>query len=167
MKILLTGCTGGIGLAIKERLKDHELTCIPRADIETQEEFDWLICAHGTINEQDANETFIANIISNIHLTQTIKVKNIIFISSTAAIKGNDGYPIYAASKAALNIYCKSIASKVNCYALCPGPTDTPLIKHLDINKQSPDEVAKAVEKIMQGGYKSGDIITVRNGIIT
>lgn len=167
MKILLTGKNGGISSSIKERLKDHKIVWVDKADIETDEEFDWLICAHGILNEEHIVETFLANTISNIHLAQTINTKNIIFISSTAGINGNDKYPIYSASKAALNMYCKAIADKVNCYALCPGPTDTPLIAHLDIKKQSPVEVAKAVERIMEGKYESGDIITIRDGQIS
>ena len=161
MKILLTGATGGIGSAIKARLQEHDLTCIAHSDTKTEESFDWLICAHGILDESDLLGTFVANTLSSIHLAQTVKAKNIIFISSTAGINGNTSYPIYAASKAALNIYCKSIP---NCYALCPGPTDTPLIKHLDIQKQSPTKVAKAVEHIMLGKYKSGDVITIRDG---
>src|SRR4051812_23336901 len=101
MKILLTGSTGGIGSAIKERLKGHDLTCVHRAQIESKEEFDWMICAHGVINEGEVLETFYANVISNIHLAQDVKAKNIIFISSTAGLKGNDKFPIYSASKAA------------------------------------------------------------------
>lgn len=166
MKILLTGYRGGIGSAIKKKLSQHEIICVAHATIYTVEEFDWMICAHGVINEADVKETFMANVISNIRLAQTIFTKNIIFISSTAGIKGNDKYPIYSASKAALNMYCKSIASKVNCYALCPGPTDTPMWRNLGLEgkAQSPVEVAKVVERIMAEEFKSGDIITVRNG---
>lgn len=167
MKILLTGSTGGIGLSIKNLLRDDELVCVARADIETKEEFDWLICSHGIINEEDMLETFMANTLSNIRLAETIKTKNIIFISSTAGIKGNSGYPIYSASKSALNTYCKSIAQKVNCYSLCPGPTDTPGWRKLnitDVHPQSPDEVAKSVLHIMEGRYKSGDVIIIRDG---
>ncbi len=167
MKILLTGANSGIGSAIKESLKDHDVVCVNHPEIDTSDEFDWLICAHGIINEQSAIETFLANVISNIKLTQKVKSKNIIFISSTAGINGNSGYPIYAASKGALITYCKSIS---NCYALCPGPTDTlgwRKLKITDRVPQHPDEVAKAVEKIMAGEFKSGDIITVRDGIIS
>lgn len=167
MKILLTGATGGIGLAIKERLKKHKLVCVAHADVETKEKFDWLICAHGIVLEDDVLETFMVNTISNIYLAQEIKAKNILFISSTAGIKGNTKYPIYSASKAALNTYCKSIK---NCIALCPGATDTPgwrKLKITDVKPQSPTEVAKAVERIIKGEFKSGDIITVRNGVVS
>ncbi len=169
MKILLTGSTGGIGSAIKDSLKDHDIVCVARADIETDKEFDWLICAHGVINEEDMIETFMANTLSNIHLAQSIKTKNIIFISSTSGIKGNSLFPIYSASKAALNAYCKAIASNTNCYALCPGPTNTKMWRGLGLEgeAQDPSCVAKAVQIIMDGEFKSGDIIIVRNGIIT
>jgi NAD(P)-dependent dehydrogenase (short-subunit alcohol dehydrogenase family) len=168
MKILLTGSTGGIGSAIKNRLKAHDLTNVPHADIETKEEFDWMICAHGVLDENNVYGTFYANVIANINLAQKIKAKNIIFISSTAGINGNDKYPIYAASKAALNMYCKSISSKQICYAICPGPTNTPMWRKLGLkgDVQSPKEVARAVEFVMAGNYQSGDIIIIRNGII-
>jgi NAD(P)-dependent dehydrogenase (short-subunit alcohol dehydrogenase family) len=170
MKILLTGSTGGIGRAIKERLKDHEIMCVAHADTDTDEEFDWLICAHGIINEQDLIGTFMANVISNILLADKINTKGIIFVSSMAGIRGNDKYPVYSASKAALNMYCKLISTKRNCYVLCPGPTDTPMFRKLnitDVQPQSPLEVAKVVERIMNGEFKNGDIISVRNGVVT
>ena len=169
MKILLTGATGGIGLAIKERLKQHKLTCLAHTNIvgiKQWEEFDWMITAHGIINEEDAKETFFVNTLANIKLTKNIKAKNVIFISSTAGIKGNDKYPVYSASKAALNMYAKLKGY----YVICPGATDTPGWRKLgitDVEPQSPDEVAKAVERIMNGEFNSGDIITVRNGIIS
>lgn len=168
MKILLTGSTGGIGEAIKLRLWQYDITCVAHTDIDTEEEFDWLISAHGVINEQDVVHTFMVNTVRTIQLVNKIKAKNVILISSTAGIKGNDGYPVYAASKAALNMYCKSIAKKRNCYALCPGPTDTPMWRKLKtgLKAQHPREVAKAVEYIMDGNCQSGDIIIIREGII-
>jgi len=163
MEIILTGATGGIGSAIKKRLKGHKLTCVAHADIETKQEFDWLICAHGVLNEEDVWETFHANVIDNIYLAQDIKVRNVIFISSTSGIKGNDKYPVYSASKAALNMYAKLKGY----YVVCPGATDTPMFKKLgitDIKPQSPDEVAKIVERIVNGEIKE-KLITIRNGI--
>ena len=170
MKILLTGATGGIGSAIKKRLSQYELTCVNHADIETEEEFDWLICAHGIIDEQEILGTFYANVITNIYLAESIKAKNIIFISSTSGIKGNDKYPIYSASKAALNMYGKLISSKRNCYIICPGATDTAMFRKLgiiDVQPQSPDEVVKIVDRVINGEFKSGDIIIVRDGNVT
>lgn len=171
MKVLLTGSTGGIGSAIKENLERyHEVTCIDAYEQPT-EQYDWMICAHGVINEEDALETFVANTISNINLTEGVRAERIIFISSTSALKGNDRFPIYSASKAALNMYAKSVSGKREVYILCPGPTDTPLWRNLGLQgtPQSPKSVADAVSRIMNsaGMYRSGDIITVRNGEIT
>ncbi len=84
-----------------------------------------------------------------------------------SGMEGNGGYPIYSASKAALNMYAKLIAKKRNCYVICPGATDTKMRQRLGLSKgQSPEVVAEAVEYIMQGRYNSGDIIKVKNGKI-
>ncbi len=163
MEILITGANGGIGSAIKERLKGHQLTLVAHATIETEREFDWLICAHGVINEAEILNTFYANVISNIYLAEDIKAKNVIFISSTAAFKGNDKFPIYSASKVALNMYAKLKGY----YVICPGPTDTPMWRKLGLEGQAqdPDEVAKVVETIINGEIKE-KLIIIRNGII-
>jgi len=169
-KILLTGATGGIGSAIKNRLKNHELTCVARPNfaINTDGEFDWLICAHGIIDENNVLETFKANVISNIILIKTIKAKKIIFISSTAAFKGNGLFPVYSASKAALNMYAQILARERECYVIAPGPTDTEMWRKLGLEGQAqdPDEVAKVVQLVINGEFKNGQLITIRNGIV-
>lgn len=168
MKIILTGGTGGIGSAIRDQLENHDLTWVAHADVDRSEleDVDWLICAHGVLNENDILGTFMANTITSIYLAEHMQQGSVIFISSTAAINGNSGYPVYAASKAALNTYCKS---KSNCYALCPGPTDTAMWRKLGLpgKAQDPKEVAKAVQMIIDGEFHPGHIITVRNGEIT
>lgn len=168
MKILITGITGGIGSAIERRLaRQHEIIGMGRPTEMPHQDIDWLICAHGSLNEDDLIGTFFANTISTIRLIQSTKCP-VIVISSTAAFKGNDRYPIYSASKAAINTYCKSISGSRECYAVCPGPTDTKLWHELGIEgePQDPDEVAKAVERVIAGDFHSGDPITVRNGVI-
>lgn len=172
MRILLTGATGGIGSAIKELLQtEHEMVCVSHADPtpEQLEGIDWLICAQGVINEENAAETFTANTITSLELAEKLKTAQVIFISSTAGIKGNDRYPIYAASKAALNAYCKSVAMKRGCYSICPGPTDTQMWRDLGLEgtAQDPKVVATAVKSVLEGEYLNGSIITVRNGEIT
>lgn len=175
MKILLTGATGGIGSAIKEALKEHEVATMGRPDMfMISEQFDWVIFAHGIIDEQDIEGTFEANTFSCIKLTEDLVsdvTEGIIFISSTAAIHGNDTFPVYAASKAAINNYTKSLARKhkdISFYALCPGPTNTKMWRDLGLDgeAQDPSEVAKAVKWIMDGEFISGDVITVRSGEI-
>ncbi len=164
MEIILTGSRGGMGRAIANRLQ-HNLTCLNHAEfpLNIYQRFDWLICAHGALNEQDIQETFEANIFSHINLIKNIKVKNVIFISSTSGIKGNDKFPIYSASKAALNMYAKLKGY----YVVCPGATDTPMWHKLGLEgkAQDPDEVAKVVEDIINGKYPKGSFIKIKDGI--
>lgn len=167
MKIYLTGETGGIGLAIKEYFKDN--------NFRPTEEIDWVIMAHGVLNEEKIRDTFEVNVEHCIYVTQELiprLKKGIIYISSTAGIRGNTKLPIYSASKAALNSYAQTMARKhldLQFYALCPGPTNTKMWQSLGLEgkAQDPSEVAKAVQRIMTGEFKSGDIITVRNGVVT
>lgn len=170
MTIYLTGQTGGIGSAIKEALKEHEFVAWGGAP-----EFDWLIFAHGTMDENDYQQTFQVNTIKCISHTINFLPrlrKGVIFISSTAAMTANSKFPIYSASKAAINVFSQAMAKKhpyLEFYALCPGPTDTKMWRSLKLEgkAQAPEEVAKVVLRIMAGEFKSGDIITVRNGVVT
>lgn len=169
MKIFLLG-EGGIGTAIKESLSDHSVVKI------TEEgDGDWLVMAHGFIGEVQVAETFAVNTITSIQLTESMLPrlnKGVIYISSTSGIRGNTKFPIYSASKAAINSYAATMARKhpdLQFYALCPGPTNTKMWRSLGLEgkAQEPIEVAKAVQRILNGEFKSGDIITVRNGEIT
>ncbi len=170
MEIILTGCHGGIGSAIKERLKEHELTYPAHVFAENvlyweyeKKQYNWLICAHGVLDESNVYDTFITNVMSTIELVEEVKTKNVIFISSTSGIKGNDKYPIYSASKAALNMYAKLKGY----YVVCPGATDTKMFRKLglDVKPQSPDVVAELVEQIINGMYPKGSSIKIKDGI--
>ncbi len=173
MRILLTGATGGIGSAIGESLKEHEVISFPKEAPREEEQFDWLVCAHGILKESNLLGTFHTNTFLNMLLTENSKFqKGVIHISSTAAINGNSMFPYYAASKAALNSFVTSLAKlhpDKQFYAICPGPTDTPMWRNLGLQgtPQSPSEVAKVVKDCMEGKFKSGDIITVRNGVVS
>lgn len=162
------GSSGGIGSAIKEALKEHSFD-------ELNNVIDWAIYAQGSIDESDVRDLFEANTLIPISLTQrlipNIK-KGVIFISSTAGITSNSMFPVYAASKAALNIYAQSMAKKhpeLQFCSICPGPTDTKMWRSLNLpgKAQDPSEVAKAVRMAIEGAFQSGDIITVRNGEIS
>lgn len=168
MKTKLTGSTGGIGSAIKQVLSEHEF-------VETTQDVDWLICAHGFIGEQDIEKNFVVNTILCIRLTNqvlpTLK-QGVIYISSTAAMTANSRFPVYSASKAAVNIYAKAMAKahpELQFYAICPGPTNTKMWRNLKLEgeAQEPSEVAAVVRNAMNGWYKSGAIITIRNGVVS
>jgi short-subunit dehydrogenase len=98
----------------------------------------------------------------------------IIHISSTAGIWGNPSFPIYSASKSALNTFSRSIAKTLTqtqkrVIALCPGPTNTEmreLIAKDSSKHQNPDTVAEVVLEIIQknSAFKNGDTLIVRDG---
>jgi 2-hydroxycyclohexanecarboxyl-CoA dehydrogenase len=65
----------------------------------------------------------------------------LVFVSSDAARVGSSGEAVYAAAKAGLLGFAKTIAREtarfgVTSNAVCPGPTDTPLLKA--VGEQSP-----------------------------
>lgn len=173
MKILLTGATGGIGSAIKVSLSEHELTTLGSDEFLSLASLDWLIFAQGKISERNFHATFEANILSCISITQAFLpgvTQGVIYISSTAGIHGSSMFPIYAASKAALNTYTISMAKKhpdKQFYAICPGPTDTKMWRSLSLpgEAQAPSKVADVVKLCLEGAFTSGDIITVRDGV--
>lgn len=176
MKILLTGATGGIGSAIKESLQTHEVYSPKQGEFICTDNYDWLIFAQGLIEEFNINRLFEANVVSQIGITERMRPhlkQGVIYISSTAGINGNSKFPVYSASKAALNCYAKAMAKahpKLQFYAVCPGPTDTKMWRSLGLEgkAQSPEVVAKAVSIIMKGiCYTSGAIIEVRNGAMS
>lgn len=166
MKYTITGFTGGIGSAIVASLAPE----LPTAGVK---DIDWLICAHGFIGEGDIEETFTANVMSCIKYTElflpTLK-QGVIYISSAAALTANARFPIYAASKAALNTYAQAMAKahpELQFYAICPGPTNTKMWRSLGLSgkAQEPRCVAEVVKLAIEGTFKSGAIISVRDGI--
>lgn len=61
----------------------------------------------------------------------------IVGISSVAGDRGRKGYPVYAASKAALNTYLESLRNRVGREGVAvvtvkPGPVDTPMTQGMD-----------------------------------
>lgn len=168
MNIYLTGRSGGIGSAIEEHFKEHTFVN------QIQGSIDWAIFSHGFIGEDDIEETFRANTTFCIEVTKQLLPylkKGVIYISSTSGIKGNTKFPIYSASKAALNSYAETMQRahpELRFYALCPGPTDTKMWRSLGLegHAQPPEAVANAVEHLMEGDFRAGVIITVRDSII-
>jgi len=173
MRIFLTGMSGGIGSAIAERLYGHEVVSVVNTEIGG---FDWLIFAHGVIGEENPMYTFSVNTLLCIEYVERLLPRlkedgGIIFLSSTSGIKGNTKYPIYSASKAALNSYAETLARlkpKLQVHALCPGPTDTKMWRSLGLKgkAQPPERVADVVIDIIGGLHRSSVIITVRDSTV-
>jgi len=150
-------------------------------------QFDWLVLAHGFIDSEtdfehqapeNIKRTFAINTLAGIYFAQLFLKHvsaggGIIFIASTAGLHGNDIYPVYAASKAAINTFAKALARRYKgrrFYSVCPGPTDTAMWQKIGgahDDAQDPADVAKAVTEIISGAYTSGDVIVVRDGHIS
>lgn len=151
---------------------------------------EWIIHSAGYIkknefelkhNQKHIRKTFLINTESVISLTYKFlplitKAGGVIVISSTSALRGNAQYPIYSASKAALNTFSRALSdempSKMQAsIAICPGATNTSMRKKISSDyatKQSPDVIGQVVSDILikSKKYKSGDIVTVENNEI-
>lgn len=155
---------------------------------DSHDAFDWIIHASGYIDDQESKRipsyshlkrTFLINTIAPIYITQSLQNRlkeggGVLIISSTASLWGNPEFPIYAATKGALNTFTKALSkqfSKTNriAIAICPGGTNTPMrerLAHDAAEQQSPDVIAKCINKITNHAseFTNGDIVVIQNG---
>ncbi|XKT74490.1 MAG: SDR family NAD(P)-dependent oxidoreductase [Patescibacteria group bacterium UBA2163] len=153
-------------------------------------EIDWIINTAGYINEDEKKgeqsissieRTFYINTIAPIYLTERIKknitdVGGVIMISSTASLSANPGFPIYSASKSALNTFTKSLSKQFlnmnkSAFVICPGGTNTTMRERVagdSLLQQHPNVIAAEISKIIDGlsEFKNGDIIIIKNGFV-
>ncbi len=149
--------------------------------------FDAIVCAHGFIDSKTEAEEQVPEMIrknfeintlslfyiSSLFLPSLVPGGAMIFISSTSGLQANGRFLAYSASKAAVNSLAQGLARNKPEYAffsLCPGPTNTQMRERIAgdaAQMQSPEAVAKvALDLVNQNGeYKSGDIISVRDGV--
>lgn len=143
-----------------------------------------------TLSQTDlmvAKEVMEVNVWANKELIDTLhanaEVKQIIGISSGAAVNGSKGWGAYSLSKAALNMLLKVYAKElpdIHFTALAPGVIRTPMVEHIikevDDNKypsakrlkegpiQTPKEAAKNLMAVFPQllEYESGSFVDVR-----
>lgn len=78
----------------------------------------------------------------------------VVFVSSDSARAGAGGEAAYAATKAAMLGLAKSLAREyarkgVTCNAMCPGPTDTPMLRR--VSEEHPGMVEALARRIPAG----------------
>jgi 2-hydroxycyclohexanecarboxyl-CoA dehydrogenase len=115
----------------------------------------------------------------------------IVLVASDAARVGSSGEAVYAAAKAGLLGFAKSVAREVvrsgitaNC--VCPGPTDTPLFRGLAREGRDGERITQALERAIpmrrlgrpedvapavaylcsdEAGYVTGQTLSVSGGL--
>lgn len=176
---LILGGTGGIGSACARKMKDA--IAYGRQDVDLSDEFyidvrryQAIIHAAGTFGEKEMEVNFN----SCVRLVELAEEQNwqgnIVFLSSTAATFGRSAYPIYSASKAALNAYIEArheeLASKgIYINAIAPARTNTELQRKLNPSVKpeemiDPEYVADYVIKYTDT-KAHGHIIYIRKGL--
>ena len=145
------------------------------------------------VTEEEYQQLMDVNVKGTIFLTQALldlfaqDGPSIVNIASDAALEGNYGCCLYAASKGAVVAFTRSLALdlapwiRVNC--LCPGDVDTPLVeKQLaegGYSRESmasvypmgrigkPEEVAHMICAVLSplNGFMTGAIVSVDGGL--
>jgi 3-oxoacyl-[acyl-carrier protein] reductase len=145
------------------------------------------------MSEADWDAVLDTNLKGAFHWTKPVsrlmvkqRFGRIINISSVIGLMGNVGQANYAASKAGLIGFTKSIAKEfasrnITCNAVCPGFIETDMTKELseDLKKKlleriplarmgQPEDIAGVVEFLTSSGaaYITGQTITVDGGMV-
>ena len=146
------------------------------------------------MTEEDFNRVIEVNLNSVFNMTKAVqrtflkqRSGSIINISSVVGVKGNAGQSNYAASKAGIIGFTKSIALElgsrnIRCNAIAPGFIETEMTAVLDEKTVqqwrdsiplkrggSPEDVANACLFLASdmGGYISGQVLNVCGGLLT
>lgn len=146
------------------------------------------------ISEEDFDKVIEVNLKSVFNLTKAVirpmmkqRLGSIINMSSVVGVKGNAGQANYAASKAGILGFTKSVALElgsrnIRCNAIAPGFIETEMTAKLDATKVdewrnaiplkrggSPEDVANACVFLASdmSGYITGQTLNVDGGMLT
>ena len=110
----------------------------------------------------DAKAVMEVNVWANKELIDTLQahaqVKQIVGISSGAAVNGSKGWGAYSLSKAALNmllsVYAKELP-EIHFTSLAPGVIHTPMVQHIidEVN----DEIYPSAKKLKEGDIQTAE----------
>ena len=108
----------------------------------------------------DLKDVMEINLWANKELIDTLykhaQVKQIVGISSGAAVNGSKGWGAYSLSKAALNMLLKVYAKElpeIHFTALAPGVIHTPMVQHILENVN--DEIYPSAKRLKEGEIRS------------
>ena len=187
--VLLLGGSGGIGRVILDELRRQQAeVCAP-----THEEFDltrdtvpaalerrWdaIIHSAGILNDcndvSGVEDVFATNFKSVVLITDLARRcmcgGAVVVVGSSSAMKGRAGFPLYSASKAAVNNFVEGIAPlllqergvRINC--INPGCVNTRMISGAPVTNKTPlepNEVASIILAYTQP-RDTGQIINIR-----
>lgn len=193
--ILLLGGSGGIGKEIARMLKElgAHITAPTRTEVDLSKDklpdslfqtpWDCIIHCAGVIGpgveiadyEQIMNVNFRSAVLVADLAEKTMKQGgNIVYIGSSSAMKGRGRFPLYSASKAALNNFAESMAERfqdknirVNC--INPAQTLTDMLSTVDLPADpsralSVEYVARAIICYCDTP-QTGQIINIRKNV--
>lgn len=143
------------------------------------------------MNEQDFEQVLKVNLIGSFNMTQQLlkgmlkqRKGTIINISSVSGLMGNVGQANYAASKAGLIGFTKTVAReiaprKITCNAIAPGFIETDMTSELsdkireEMTKNIPlqhfgqvDDIANTAVFLAKSPYITGQVINVDGGLV-
>lgn len=188
--VLVFGGSGGIGSEVVRELREQGASVIApnSTDVDLslptlpqsifRHTYDSIIQCAGVIDtefksyDKIMNTNFRSAVLLVELALRTMKSGNLVFVGSSSAMHGRGNFPIYSASKAALNNFTESMADyllpyniRVNC--VNPARTNTSMTDFLGVTGDGgldPTYVAKIIV-----GYCStaltGQIVNIRKGI--
>jgi 2-C-methyl-D-erythritol 4-phosphate cytidylyltransferase len=188
-RVLLLGASGGIGSIVQRVLiargakvcaPTHTELDLAQAIIPEsfQQPWDAIIHTAGILNAANdaggVDEMFAVNFRSVVAVAdlarRCMRGGAIVIIGSSSAMKGREGFPLYSASKAAVNNFVEGIAPvlwrevgvRINC--INPGCVNTRMISGAPVTNKDPlepDEVAEMIAAYAQPS-DTGQIINIR-----
>jgi 2-C-methyl-D-erythritol 4-phosphate cytidylyltransferase len=189
--ILVFGGSGGIGSEVIKQLQlmganviapTHKEVDLSREILPTfldSLELDVIIQCAGVIYRgfEHYDETMNINFRSALLIVDLAKRTmpsggSIIFVGSSSAMKGRKDFPIYSASKAALNNFVEGVAEsmlpyniRINC--VNPARTNTRMTDYLGVTGEGGLDVSYVAKKIIDycGVTNTGQIFNIRRGL--
>ena len=167
MKIAITGHSRGIGAAITEQLKSHDIIGLSRSNGYNITDVDSIVeavCECDVFINNAFFEDYQTKLLAAVHKKWQDQDKTIVNIGSIVTAYPrieqyldveNQPWP-YRDYKQGLEQEFRRLAwqkQKCKLVLVNPGATDTDMIRHLDAVKLDPAEIAKTVDLVLNNPY--------------